>query len=75
MKVYRIIDKDGKVVYSNRNVFSGLYTDKEDAERAMAGFKASWQSLRGPFYIQESTEIIWERVWNYDDGTANDHAV
>lgn len=65
MKVYRVVDKEGRTMYSNRNIFSGLYTDKPDAERALAGFKASWQKSRAPFSVQESHEFEWHTVW-YD---------
>lgn len=59
MKVYRVVDKEGRTMYSNRNIFSGLYTDKTEAERALAGFKASWQRSRASFRIQESTDFQW----------------
>jgi hypothetical protein len=68
MKVYRVVGKDGRTMYSGRNIFSGLYTDKDSAERALAGFKASWQRSNAPFSIQESYEFEWKGVT--DDDTA-----
>lgn len=59
MKVYRVVNAHGQVMHSNRNIFSGLYDEKEDAERALAAFKGSWQKFLAPFTIQESEEFEW----------------
>lgn len=66
MKVYRVVDKQGRTMYSSRNIFSGLYTEKTDADRALAGFKASWQNSRAPFSVQESDNFEWKDVTHSD---------
>jgi hypothetical protein len=70
MKLYRILDAEGQVVSSRTSGQTGCYTSLESAERARGQYKNQrWYRKYGPFTIQESEEITWAGVYNYDDTT------